>query len=608
MDDATATASPAQPPKEEAGLKELFENIAIALILAFMFRAFVVEAYVIPTGSMAPTLLGAHMRFTDPDTGYEFTTNYSGRSLPDGNVYTPPYAVRLDPNTNQTVPESFNIVGPTGYARLPLQDAADPDNDATAPPVYYGDRILVMKYVYLLHEPERWDVVVFKNPDTTNADPDLIEPYQQNYIKRLIGLPGETLMILDGDLYVSRSEKPKGQLTPEDFIVATKGDQAQQALWRIVYDHDYRTQSPGLRALSIGGGQLRDTPYRNPWAVDGGSVDFDAGADERRIDLDATAQPVRLEFDPQTAGYTRYAGGFGGRQIRPEGAEAAVFPMLTDWLAYNQTGDPFRRNRTTPPNLYLDGGATARSLSNIKDVRLELDYRRTAGDGPLTLGLTRREHQFTARLTASGSALTMAVGDAPPITLATSDRGISDGQWAHVELWSVDYQVQLRIDGDIVLQTTPEQYGPDIAALMDDFNAGIGRPKPQITLAAENQSAQLRHLKLWRDVHYLNRGDGIVWATPAAFPAGTIRLGDDEFFVLGDNTALSSDARYWKNPVELTSENLQVGPGRVPGRFMLGKAFFVYWPAGHNTLDGQTTILPRALNFVPNFGQMRFVH
>src|SRR3954463_3482754 len=60
-----------------ASVKETLESILIAFILAFIFRAFVVEAFVIPTGSMAPTLLGANMRFTCTDCGYRFEANYS---------------------------------------------------------------------------------------------------------------------------------------------------------------------------------------------------------------------------------------------------------------------------------------------------------------------------------------------------------------------------------------------------------------------------------------------------------------------------------------------------------------------------------------------------
>src|SRR5881394_2756276 len=67
-------------PVEKENIKETIESILVAFILAFVFRAFVVEAFVIPTGSMAPTLLGAHMRFQCDDCGYQFDVNYSVNS------------------------------------------------------------------------------------------------------------------------------------------------------------------------------------------------------------------------------------------------------------------------------------------------------------------------------------------------------------------------------------------------------------------------------------------------------------------------------------------------------------------------------------------------
>ncbi|MBU0753941.1 MAG: signal peptidase I, partial [Planctomycetes bacterium] len=47
------------------------------------------------------------------------------------------------------------------------------------------DRILVNKFVYLIRDPERWEIVVFKYPLNQS----------ENYIKRLVGLPGETIEI-----------------------------------------------------------------------------------------------------------------------------------------------------------------------------------------------------------------------------------------------------------------------------------------------------------------------------------------------------------------------------------------------------------------------------
>ena len=65
---------------------------------------------------------------------------------------------------------------------------------------------------------------------------------------------------------------------------------------------------------------------------------------------------------------------------------------------------------------------------------------------------------------------------------------------------------------------------------------------------------------------------------------------------------VSLDARFWGAPVDLPHEGgYEVGPGRVPGRFMLGKAFFVYWPAGYRPLNG-------APGLIPNFSDMRFIH
>jgi hypothetical protein len=61
---------------------------------------------------------------------------------------------------------------------------------------FTGDRILVSKFSYELGEPQRWDVIVFKFPN--NA--------KQNYIKRLIGLPGETVRIQHGDIHVRTAE------------------------------------------------------------------------------------------------------------------------------------------------------------------------------------------------------------------------------------------------------------------------------------------------------------------------------------------------------------------------------------------------------------------
>ena len=79
-----------------------------------------------------------------------------------------------------------------------------------------GQRIFVNKVVYLLHKPERGDIIVFKPQDSTNDIP---------LIKRIIGLPGETVEIKIGVVYVNGSpleefyveELPRYTLKP--FVV-----------------------------------------------------------------------------------------------------------------------------------------------------------------------------------------------------------------------------------------------------------------------------------------------------------------------------------------------------------------------------------------------------
>ncbi|MBC8107465.1 MAG: hypothetical protein H7Z14_12805, partial [Anaerolineae bacterium] len=130
---SSATAPSKQKLKteetNEGSIKETIESILIAFILAFIFRGFVVEAFVIPTGSMAPTLLGAHMRFRCPDCGYEFDTNFNVNSSGSND----------DLDIPKTGGRHENIFCPNCGYHLPAADVKDP---AYNPLVRYGDRIL----------------------------------------------------------------------------------------------------------------------------------------------------------------------------------------------------------------------------------------------------------------------------------------------------------------------------------------------------------------------------------------------------------------------------------------------------------------------------------
>ena len=63
--------------------------------------------------------------------------------------------------------------------------------------LHQGDILLQEKVSYQFKEPERYDVVVLKHHAISSEDQDGL------WVKRVIGLPGETLQILDGEVYVN---------------------------------------------------------------------------------------------------------------------------------------------------------------------------------------------------------------------------------------------------------------------------------------------------------------------------------------------------------------------------------------------------------------------
>ena len=69
-----------------------------------------------------------------------------------------------------------------------------------------GDRVVGNRLSYLTKDPERYDVIIFKYPDDES----------QLFIKRIIGLPGETVEIRDGHIYIDGSSEPLEDVETKD--------------------------------------------------------------------------------------------------------------------------------------------------------------------------------------------------------------------------------------------------------------------------------------------------------------------------------------------------------------------------------------------------------
>lgn len=75
-----------------------------------------------------------------------------------------------------------------------------------------GSRLFGNRLAYKFNKPERGDIIIFKFPDDPTG--------KTNYIKRVIGLPGETVSIVDGIVYIN------GKKLEEDYLKEKPVDSA----------------------------------------------------------------------------------------------------------------------------------------------------------------------------------------------------------------------------------------------------------------------------------------------------------------------------------------------------------------------------------------------
>ena len=108
-------------------MRETIESIVIAFILAFLFRTFEAEAFVIPTGSMAPTLMGRHKDLFCPQCGAPYQVGAGEEVDAEGSLRGSQFQV---------------VAGTCPMCRYTADLGADnPEHQSY--PSFSGDRILV---------------------------------------------------------------------------------------------------------------------------------------------------------------------------------------------------------------------------------------------------------------------------------------------------------------------------------------------------------------------------------------------------------------------------------------------------------------------------------
>ena len=501
-----------------AEIANTFEWLITAFILAFVFRAFVMEAFRIPTGSMADTLMGAHFRLACRQCGYKYNYGFvpSEFRLPDdtvpaGNVPLPVtrcpncgrypsqlkcracgIAVRM--NWQQNDPNSNSRTARCQRCRRPLMTGEEM-------PVANGDRILVLKCIYQFIEPKRWDVIVFKNP----PEPTI------NYIKRLIGLPGESIQIIDGDIYV-------------DGQICRKPPKIQNELLMPVYDNDYQPVRPDDGSFN---GHLWQQPFKNV-------------GDSKWVIADSSSPTI----------------------FRLDSPADQINTLVYD----TSIGNNFKATYA------YDNINTYSYMPNCSDLMVRFESRSADSQGSIGVALSKYGTNYKAWIKASGEMVITKNKDGGQDE--ELDRKSIDlpaaGKTAPVKFANIDHRLIFEYGGEkLTVDLGRDQEGAgkiaeDIEPRVEIFGSG------KLTLS---------HISIFRDIHYTKEKYANSYEHGRAIENPFV-LGKDEFFVLGDNSPNSEDGRWW-NRAGVANKGLpEYREGTVPRNYLVGKALFVYWPSG----------------------------
>lgn len=533
-----------------AGLRETVESIVVAFTLALLFRGFEAEAFVIPTGSMAPTLMGRHKDLACSACGRDFRVGCSAE---------------LDEREQRVDPlrmlEQARCPGCGNTMRLVRGEGRQRLNDDRYPS-FNGDRILVDKLAYEFTDPDRWDVVVFKYPEDAKT----------NYIKRLVALPGETLSISGGDLWIGRDGGPA--------MIARKPAERLPRLLQLV--HDSRNVAE----------ELRQAEWPLPWC-DWRSAAEPAGG---RWQTDDGGRSFAVSCPAGDAATLRY------RHMVPDDAQ---------WAAVRNGKSLAGLARPTVIGDLQPYNADSRGPHYVGDLGIEVDFESRGTMGAIVLDLVEAgaSHRCEIDLTDGTARLRRGGVVEDPARAATTVRG--RGRW-RLLFTNVDDELRLFVAGRPVAFDRPTAWQRPIAAAARNApvvrSGGPGEQEPDdlapVGFTAIGADVAVRNLRVLRDVYYIASGDanamaGRIGEKPVfTFPP----LADGQFLMLGDNSSASKDSRAWGHPDD--------GPFHVDRRLLVGRALVIFWPhaipAAWNVplrLGGWEVRLP----CWPNFGRMGFV-
>lgn len=504
-------AAPAQGWR--AGL-ELVYVLAAAILIALLIKTFVVDVYLIPSGSMETAIHGR----------------------PDG-----------------------------------------------------GDRILCSKLNYRFRDLKRWEVAVFDFPYASALaydKPEYVEPYRgQNFVKRVVGLPGETLAIYRGDIWT----RP---LTGGEFRRAVKPDSAQRGMWVNVCEEDFADLQPG------------DLDWF--WRISG---DGEAKLEKGSLTLSPASGVMRMAYRPRVpAGENRDAlldipgipdryvleqpVQFKCRNVYPDGRICghvyvktfktqnmlarcpkcgSLQPETSAIFYHRRSGLPvyeFPMARTTYAVSYEASPQGERGTVRwseyhiVPDLRAVVDVVFASESSWYGAAIHEDNRNVQAIFNASGQ-IELRVNGAPSRPEHRAVAPFKAGSAHKIEFYMADGRARVFVDSE----TTPRL---DVEIWRDSrqpSNLTIVNPRSSgVTLAAGGGDVILKHIIIDRDVFYYNGMEKPNMKEKFNYIAGhngEAVISPDSFFPMGDHCPSSYDARSW---------------GPVPLSNLKGPALLIWWP------------------------------
>ncbi|MDG3002870.1 S26 family signal peptidase [Paludisphaera mucosa] len=537
-EDAAATAR----RERRRNRRESIESFVV-VVVGFLVWSFEAEGFVIPTGSMAPTLMGRHKEVVCPQCRWTYRVNA------DCEVEASGAGGRTGLRVTWGVCEN---------CRFPTRVDAEPS--------FAGDRIYTLKTdatIPLLpmlgrEEPRRWDVTVFKLPE----DPSV------RYIKRLVGMPGETLRIHQGDLW-------RGDLDASKFEILRRPPAQSLQVNIPVYDDAHRASL------------LESDPRWRRWAAS-------------------------AAWEERTPGTYRVAPSEGWEELRYR----HLVPSPEQWESLAAGREP-----ATPPRPTLitdfcsfNTDLAPQNLPQVRFVTRPWFQPHWVGDLALTLRLEVAEPTGTVRidLIEAGAAnrceIDLATGQARlfhgDVALGEAATDVKARGTYELTFADVDDRLTLWVDG-----RRPFGDGSAYEGAADARRTPTVEDLEPVRIAARGAAVAVAGLVLRRDVYYTqdpgepdsdelrdfqgrppgdffdfladpDRYARLRWRAARDYP-----IEEGRYMMLGDNSSWSRDGRAWSRKDQTTAHAPDRGwddSGResweVPRSLVIGRAFCVYWP------------------------------